>query len=184
MDFSGLHLETCYARPAQEGVDSLGTCYQDYLILHTSLALTNAETASSGYATYHGAAFIQFYPHPPSVMTPESSIHDSDPTPPAPPDDPDPPPAYSGDSLSTSIPDSSHALDSDARLTQPAASTAGPYANDPFSVPNATLQTFPSKATSEGDQSFRRDSFLWPVMPFFYFVFTYVACAFQFLVYF
>ena len=27
-------------------------------------------------------------------MTPESSIHDSDPTPPAPPDDPDPPPMY------------------------------------------------------------------------------------------
>ena len=75
--------------------------------------------------------------------------------------DPDPPPTYAVDSSPTPIPDSSHALDSDTRLTQPASSTAIPYADDPPSIPNATpLQTFPSDATSEGDQSFRNDSFL------------------------
>ena len=155
-------------------------------------------------------------------MTPESSIHASDPTPPAPPDDPDPPPIYPTPSPSwvvnshvnsaptpdsmedysvtmTSPDDDDHTApptyapsisglqllmsaidpapdpvptrpvsptfefsqDGELRAVYPTSSNAGLYANDPPFVPDTIpLQTFPSDATSEGDQSFRSDSFL------------------------
>ena len=155
-------------------------------------------------------------------MTPESSIHASDPTPTAPPDDPDPPPIYPTPSPSwvvnshvnsaptpdsmedysvtmTSSDDNDHTAppiyapsisglqllmsaidpapdpvpthpispifefsqDGELRAVYPTSSNAGLFAPDPPFVPDATpLQTFPSEATSEGDQSFHNDSFL------------------------
>ena len=155
-------------------------------------------------------------------MTPESSIHASDPTSPAPPDDPDPPPMYptpspswvvnshvnsaptpdsmkdysvtmtplddndrtappvyafsiSGLQLLMSVldpaPDSVPTCPSspifvfsqegELRAIYPTSPNAGPFAPDPPFAPNAIpLQTFLSDATSEGDHSFRSDSFL------------------------
>ena len=52
-------------------------------------------------------------------------------------------------------------VDHVTQVTHPSPFTAIPYANDPPFAPNVfPLQTFPSDATSEGDQSFRNDSFL------------------------
>ena len=51
--------------------------------------------------------------------------------------------------------------DGELRAIYPTSSTAGPYAQDPSSTPNAIpLQSFPPDATSEGDQSFHSDFFL------------------------
>ena len=90
VDHLGLYLETCYALPAQEGVDTLGNRYQDYLILRTSLTLSCAETTAipAGHATYRGCAFTRFYPHPctPVAKTLGSPV-------PATIEDPDPPPS-------------------------------------------------------------------------------------------
>ena len=64
---SGLNLETCYALPAQEGVDEFGTPYQDYLILHACMVVVGEESIANptGRITQFGTAYIQFYPHPP-----------------------------------------------------------------------------------------------------------------------
>jgi len=44
---SGLNLETCYALPAQEGVDEFGTPYQDYLILHACMVIVGEESIAN-----------------------------------------------------------------------------------------------------------------------------------------
>ena len=108
---------------------------------------------------------------------PDHAVPMSDPTPPDVEEDPDPPPAYSVDSSPTPIPNSLHApdpaptcpispifvfsQDGELRAVYPTSSNAGPFAPDPPFAPNVIpLQTFPSEATSEGDQSFCSDSFL------------------------
>ena len=79
---------------------------------------------------------------------PDHAVPMPDPTPPDVEEDPDPPPAYSVDSLPTPIPNSSHALDSDARVIQPASSTAIPY--DDGSIPYPTsFRPSPSDVASE-----------------------------------
>jgi len=81
VDLSGPCLETCYALPSQDGVDTLGNCYQDYLILHTSLAVSKDETTDthSGCVTQIGTAFTRFYPlSTPAAMTPDPTDEISD----------------------------------------------------------------------------------------------------------